>query len=147
MPERSRLCGSHIHVSRGSNHRFSLSQLKTIAYGIVVYEQLIIMFLMANRTSNTYCQPNTQNSPRLRATGGSHTAIAQLIKGASDTTALKRIMQDSRYVLWNFDNIVPGKSGTIEFRGGRCLRGEVRTKRWIAFTVSFIEAVCNMVCH
>ena len=54
-------------------------------------------------------------------------------------------MQDSRYVLWNFENILPGKSAMIEFWGGRCFRGGVRTKRWIAFTVTFILAILSIV--
>lgn len=54
-------------------------------------------------------------------------------------------MQGNRYVLWNFDNVAQDKSGTIEFRGGRFLRGEVRTKRWMAFTVAFIHAMLQLV--
>lgn len=53
-------------------------------------------------------------------------------------------MQGSnRLITWNFLNTVQGhegnfKSGTVEFRGGRHLRGKIRTKRWIAFAVAFI---------
>lgn len=100
---------------------------------------------MANRVGNTYCKPNTVNSSQLRPVVSNNTAIANLIKGAANKTSLKKIIQDNRYVLWNFENILPRKSGTIERRGGRCLRGEVRTKRWIAFTIPFIHAVLSMV--
>ncbi len=146
MPERSTACGSHIHVSKGQNKTFTLSQLKTIAYGIAVYEPLVIKLLMSCRTVNPYCKRNTQASTLLRQCGGSRHAIAQLIASVASAESLRNTMQDDRYVLWNFSNIVPGKSGTIEFRGGRFLRGEVRTKRWIAFTVAFIHALLSMVC-
>lgn len=145
MPDRSMKCGSHIHVSRGRSNTFSLSEFQTIAYGIVLYEPLILELLMRERSSNAYCKPNTRDSIQLRSCGSDYMAISRLIKGAGNTTALRRIMQDNRYVLWNFDNIVAGKSGTIEFRGGRCLRGEIRTKRWIAFTLALIDAILSMV--
>ncbi|KAI0481569.1 putative amidoligase enzyme-domain-containing protein [Xylaria cf. heliscus] len=144
MPERSPRCGSHVHLSRGGGKRFSLSQLKTISYGIAVYEPLIVPLLMSNRVNNEYCKLNTQNSAQLSQCRSNSWAMAQLIKSATDTETLKNIMQNDRYVLWNFANIVPGKSGTIEFRGGRCLRGEVRTKRWIAFTIAIIHAFLSM---
>ncbi|KAI0440169.1 putative amidoligase enzyme-domain-containing protein [Xylaria telfairii] len=144
MPERSSRCGSHIHLSRGSGKTFSLSQLKSIAYGIVIYEPLIVSLLMSNRVNNDYCKLNTVDSPQLMQCGTNRRAVAKLIKSATDTETLKNIMQNSRYVLWNFANIVPGRSGTIEFRGGRCLRGEVRTKRWIAFTLAIVHAFLTM---
>ncbi|KAI8626748.1 putative amidoligase enzyme-domain-containing protein [Xylariaceae sp. FL1651] len=144
MPERSPKCGSHIHISRGQSQRFTLPQLKTIAYGIVIYEPLVLQLLMVDRAENTYCMPNTQRSTRLRQCGTNWAAIAQLINSATSNEMLRDIMQDNRYVLWNFDHILPGRSGTIEFRGGRCLRGEIRTKRWIAFTVAITHAFLSM---
>lgn len=145
IPERSLKCGSHIHVSRGQGSTFSLPQFKTIAYGIVLYETLILELLMRERSNNRYCRPNTLNSTQLGQCGSDSVRMGRLINLARDTTSLRNIMQNNRYVLWNFDNIVPGRSGTIEFRGGRCLRGEVRTKRWIAFTLALIDAILSMV--
>ncbi|KAI3324707.1 putative amidoligase enzyme-domain-containing protein [Xylariaceae sp. AK1471] len=144
MPEQSAKCGSHFHISRGWNNKFTLSQFKTIAYGIVIYEPLIIDLLMKTRTNNEYCRPNTENSPYLRECGSNRVAIAELIESATNAEMLQKFMQKDRYVLWNFGNIVPGRSGTIEFRGGRCLRGEIRTKRWIAFTIAIIHALLSM---
>lgn len=145
MPEKSTLCGSHIHVSRGRTNTFTLPQLKTIAYGIYLYEGLVLKLLMACREGNDYCTPNGQASSQLRNCGNLYEA-AQLISSAPDAESLRDIMQDDRYVLWNFSNVAPGKSGTIEFRGGRFLRGKVRTKRWITFAVAFIHAMICMVC-
>ena len=145
MPERSRLCGSHVHVSNGRTTRFTLPQMKRIAYGIVIYEPLLLECLMADRQINPYCKPNTQASSQLRRCN-SNGQVLQLIAGASNAQSLRSIMQNDRQVLWNFDNTLPGKSGTIEFRGGRFLRGEARTKRWIAFVVSFIHMLLSEVC-
>ncbi|KAF4341880.1 swim zinc finger domain protein [Fusarium beomiforme] len=144
MPDRSLLCGSHIHVSKGLNETFTLPQLKKIAFGVIYYEPLILQLLMRERANNRYCKPNTLNSTQLMACNGNFNAVATLINSARSATALKNMMQNDRYVLWNFDNVVPNGSGTIEFRGGRCLRGKVRTKRWIAFTIALIQALLNM---
>ncbi|KAL9562338.1 hypothetical protein ACKAV7_013421 [Fusarium commune] len=133
----------HIHASKGLNQTFSLPQVKKIAFGAVYYENLILQLLMRERANNRYCKQNTLNSTQLMRCNGNYNAIAELIKSAKSTTALKNIMQNDRYVLWNFDNIVPGSSGTIEFSGGRCPRGEIRTKRWIAFTIALIQALLN----
>lgn len=144
MPQRAGTCGSHVHVSRGRNARFTLAELKTIAYGIVVYEDRVMELLMAYRQDNAYCKPNSKNSFRLQRAGGNRVLIANMIRSAATPEALRDIMQNSRYVLWNFDNVAANKSGTIEFRGGRFLRGEVRTKRWMTFAVAFIHAMLRM---
>lgn len=119
MPQRKKACGSHIHVSRGRNRPFTLPELKTIAYGFAVYEKLVLQLLMACRQQNVYCKANSQGSTRLRSAGGNRAQIASMIRGASSPNTLRDIMQDNRYVLWNFDNVTAGRSGTIEFRGGR----------------------------
>ncbi|TDZ54329.1 hypothetical protein CTRI78_v006384 [Colletotrichum trifolii] len=148
MPRWDDRCGSHIHVSNGYNTRyntpFSLSQLKTIAFGVVLYEPLIQQLLMANRANNRYCVANTMHSAQLSACRGNRAEMARLIRNARNAAELCAIMQNDRFVLWNFENTLPNKSGTIEFRGGRCLRGDVRTKRWIACTVSLVDAILRM---
>lgn len=53
--------------------------------------------------------------------------------------------EDSRYVLWNFENVLPGKSGTVEFRDGRAMRGLNRTRWVIAFVVGFIDTLLTVV--
>ncbi|KAK6441238.1 hypothetical protein LTR95_002537 [Oleoguttula sp. CCFEE 5521] len=56
------------------------------------------------------------------------------------------LMQEERYVLWNFANLLKTKK-TIEFRGGRGLRGPKRTKWWIAFVVGFIDFLLDADTH
>ncbi|KAK3897045.1 putative amidoligase [Staphylotrichum tortipilum] len=143
MPDRDDSCGSHVHISRGLHQHFTLRELKTIAYGVLLYEPLVTQLLLRSRRGNRFCRPNGQEARGLRVCQGL-VARAGLIGGVVSAEGLRDVMQDSRYVLWNFGNAVPGRSGTIEFRGGRGLRGEVRTKRWIAFAVAFIHAVLSM---
>ncbi|KAK4213458.1 putative amidoligase enzyme-domain-containing protein [Rhypophila decipiens] len=144
MPERHEKCGSHVHVSRGKYQQFTLDELKTIGYGIVIYENLVFHLLMPYRQENPYCQGNSVSSVQLQNCRGNHIAIANTIRAATSPDQLRNVMQTSRYVLWNFDNVATGQSGTIEFRGGRFLRGEVRTKRWMTFAVAFIHAMLRI---
>ncbi|OTB06101.1 hypothetical protein M426DRAFT_319173 [Hypoxylon sp. CI-4A] len=162
QPTGSIKCGSHVHISPGvfsagllppsryltdsrmslvgAGGRYSLHELKVIAFGIAVYEPLVLLVLPASRHDNVYCRPNTKSSTRLSSCD-SLQQMRQLISSAQSVDQLKDIMQADRRVLWNFENTLPGKSGTIEFRGGRALRGRNRTKWWISFAVSFIHFV------
>lgn len=144
MPDGNTKCGSHIHIAPGRSKRFKLETLKKMAYGIAIYEPLLLQLLVPTRADNQYCRANRVNSSQLRQCQGNWALMGQRINSASDCNTLKNIMQDTRYVIWNFANTVPGKSGTIEFRAGRLLKGEVRTKRWITFTVCFLRAVVAM---
>ncbi|KAK6442531.1 hypothetical protein LTR95_001233 [Oleoguttula sp. CCFEE 5521] len=67
---------------------------------------------------------------------------ANEINHQTDMAAIVGIMQKQRYVLWNLRNLL-GKKKTIEFRGGRGLRGPVRTKWWIAFVVGFVDLLVS----
>ncbi|KAJ6039474.1 hypothetical protein N7444_008379 [Penicillium canescens] len=145
MPRRSAKCGSHIHVSPGPNKRFTMTELKNIACGIVFYANNLSDMLPAPRRNNAYCQKNWQASlVGVWYESGSNTNVQQTMKQiwkVDDEQELRRFMQDDRRVMWNFEHIVPGArcTGTIEFRSGRGLRGPNRTKWWIAFVVSFIQ--------
>ena len=139
-PEHSVYCGSHVHVARGRHAAFTLAELKTIAFGIAVYEDIIGEILVAERRGNPYCRPNTAVSGVLGVYRGHWRLLAKELNGLASIQSLCLFMQkDSRYVLWNFQNTLPGKSGTIEFRGGPCLRGPVRTSAWMAFTVGLVH--------
>lgn len=129
MPMRSAQSGTHIHIAPGSGTHFYLSTLKRMTYGIVIYEPLILTLLMPDQVNMPNWRPNSQASEKLWQCRGNWASIAWLIRSAVNTRGLAQIMQDSRFVLWNFENIQPGKSGTIEFRGGWCLRGEASTRR------------------
>ena len=156
MPDPSRQCGSHVHVSPSPAKRFSSAELRAIAFGVIYYEDVVQQLLPWYRQNNKYCQLNTEHSEALRelicAEGWDMAAVWRRIKRIDNSyCGLRDFMQGSaepkkdRYVLWNFDNTLPGRSGTVEFRGGRGLRGPVRTKRWIAFVVAFIHLCLSQV--
>ncbi len=172
--QRNVLCGGHVHVtpSNGSK-RFSLAELKIIAFAAVFYEDYVADMLPRARRNNPYCSANSQSISRhgstcqlrvyLRAgAGGSGTSgpvaktvdglrmVADQIRLAASETQLARFMQADRYVLWNFANTHPdprtGKcSGTIEFRGGSQFCNTTGTLSWVAFVVGFITLVLTEV--
>ncbi|KAJ6015342.1 amidoligase enzyme-domain-containing protein [Penicillium herquei] len=147
LPRRSAKCGSHIHVSPGPNKRFTLTELKKICCGIVFYANNLNDMLPAPRRNNAYCQKNWEvfdSNISDWYQNGSNGDVRQTMWRIWDTAneqELKNFMQNDRRVMWNFEHIVPGDrfTGTVEFRGGRGLRGPIRTKWWIAFVVSFIQ--------
>lgn len=154
-PEPSPLCGSHIHISpQRRDKRFSLDELRYIAFGICRFESFVTRLLPHERRRNKYCR---HNSARLTADEYSNRGMPhdsfllwQHVKRQKSTQSLRNWMQHNlgtrkdRYVLWNFDNVLPGSSGTIEFRGGPGLRGPALTKRWISFVVAFIHLCLDM---
>jgi len=157
MPRRLLRCGSHVHVSPGRGF-FHLDELKAIAFGVVWYDSQVQQVLPQSRRDYHYCTRNKKHSPHLN--GKKTGEIATLINGVKSKEKLVEIMQgltkNDRSVLWNFHNIArmsyttESATGTVEFRGGRCLRGPVRTKRWITFAVAFVirtiqEVRCNSV--
>ncbi|KAI8951762.1 hypothetical protein F4801DRAFT_543354 [Xylaria longipes] len=147
-PDASSLCGSHIHVSPYPSKAFSLSQLKDIAFGVIFYEPLVQELLPKCRQHNKYCRKNTLRSKKLqdlRSGGYGLQDFWSYISVIDDENKLRDFMQESsgqlkdRHALWNFDNILPGGSGSIEFRGGHGLRGSAETRMWISFVVAFIH--------
>jgi hypothetical protein len=176
-PDRSTRAGTHIHITPGPEKRWSIDQLRRIAVGIVSYEDLVQEMLPAYRrtgvsssdpsriippTSYTghqferhYCESNSRSSRSLYARfhGGpdpqSRTNKLEDLKNSFQSMSERDIvhnMQGDRYVLWNFDNILKDKK-TIEFRGGRGVRGPNRTRWWIAFVVGFIHCLLTEVWH
>jgi hypothetical protein len=137
-PNSDRRCGSHVHLKLPNG--FSLSQLKKIACGITFHKDETTKMLPPERRGNLYCMQNWDRSAYLNRR--TMDQALELINSANNVQDLIWYMQgevvdQQRYVLWNFQNIT-GNSGTIEFRGGRCLRGKYRTKWWIAFAVGFM---------
>jgi hypothetical protein len=149
-------CGSHIHVAP-IGRRWTLEELKKIAFAVCIYETYVCAVLPSERRDNQHCERNSKvgtgmgNMLRQRSSASLRT-IANNIKGKANANELCTYMQasiDNRKVLWNFQNTVsrPGytTSGTIEFRGGRHLRGKVRTLRWITFAIAFISMALGEV--
>ncbi|KAI0549356.1 putative amidoligase enzyme-domain-containing protein [Xylaria curta] len=149
-PDASNLCGSHIHVSPFPMKNFSLSQLKMIAIGVIFYEPLVHELLPECRQHNGYCCKNTLRSRKLKSMGSNNgdelwRVCRHISKKIDDTKKLRDFMQknsgrrEDRNVLWNFDNVLSGRSGSIEFRGSPALRGPTETHMWISFVLAFIH--------
>jgi hypothetical protein len=145
MPRRVLRCGSHVHVSPGRGS-FHLKELQAIAFAVVFYDEQVQQVLPKSRRNYHYCVPNKKHSRHLK--GKSMSKVAASINAVKNMEKLVEIVQGlskrDRPVLWNFHNVtrMPFTTepaiGTVEFRGGRCLRGPVRTKRWISFAIAFI---------
>lgn len=157
IPRRVLRCGSHVHVSPGRGS-FYLKELQAIAFAVVFYDEQVQQVLPQSRRNYHYCVPNNKHSQYLK--GKSISEVAALINAVKNKEKLVEIVQGlsktDRPVLWNFHNVTrmpfteEPAIGTVEFRGGRCLRGPVRTKRWISFAVAFmilaIQEVCRTKC-
>jgi hypothetical protein len=147
-------CGSHIHVAP-VGRKYTLAELKTIAFAIVTHEHFVKSMLPSARRDNRYCNLNSEVSPQLKAllqNGKNATVfktIGERIKSMQNSNQIMELMQGTsqgaRYVVWNFKNIASGRSGTIEFRGGRHLRGPNRSFWWITFTIVFISLALKKV--
>jgi Putative amidoligase enzyme len=155
-------CGGHVHVTPIRNgDKFTLIELKRVAFATVFYEDWVMSILPAARRSNGYCKPNSQStnnageSCRLRQLllGGktmqSLRTVAAEIKAATTERELCTFMQKNRYVLWNYQNIYPNASGkhtgTVEFRGGSQFLTTKGTLSWVAFVLGFITLALEEV--
>ena len=146
-------CGCHIHVAP-TTRTYTLQELKTIAYAVVIYEKHVRAFMKPERRGKHYCRTNTTLSPNLisifrpgrsRATYGQ---VANHIRNLQTKQALCAFMQgDERRVLWNFRNTAQDGIGTIEFRGGPQLHTSEETMRWILFAVGFVQLALDQVCN
>lgn len=152
MPRRMLRCGSHVHVSPGRGS-FHLTELQAIVCAVFFYDEQVQHVLPKGRRNHHYCVPNKRHSRYL--SGKSMREVAALINAVQNKLELVKIVQGltegDRPMLWNFHNVtvMPFTTqpaiGTVEFRGGRCLRGPARTKRWISFAVAFIALAIQEV--
>lgn len=145
-------CGTHIHIAPiGRN--YTLKEAKTIAFACCYYERYIISCLPEERRNHEYCRRNTQVATKMGQLYEARTSRS-LVQIASDLNTLSRFedlityMQgDNRRVLWNFHNLCYNSKGTIEFRGGRHLRGPIRSMAWITFAQVFVLMALDEVSH
>ncbi|KAK3340023.1 swim zinc finger domain protein [Lasiosphaeria hispida] len=146
-------CGGHVHVTPlRESAKFTLPELKRIAFAVAVYEEYVCAILPPSRRDNKWCQPNSQTHGKRRGltlTLGKGRGdpelrtVAKEIEELVGETGLCEYMQRSRYVLWNFQNTFPDPrlgsySGTVEFRGASQFRNSQGTLSWVAFVLGFI---------
>jgi len=159
--QRDASCGGHVHVTPLRNgSKFTLAELKQVAFATVVYDDHVTSVLPPARRTNGYCPSNTRaGTPalqsRLRAlvAGGKNTAslrqVASELRSCGSPREVWAFMQKSRYVLWNFQNVCPGNSGTctgtVEFRGGSQFLTTKGTLAWVAFVLGFVTLATEEV--
>lgn len=139
-------CGTHIHVSP-TGRRYTFAELRKIAYAVASQEELIMAILPPERVDNHYCRPSSSVSVNLRdditptSFDGPDRPTLRVTTRLWDCNTEEQLVTymqaGNRMVLWNFENVLK-ECGTVEFRGGRHMRGPKRTKRWIAFAVVFV---------
>ena len=135
-----------------------MEQLQAIAYAVLTQECYIREILPEERRNNTYCRYNSQYGKHTWTPHNESLNDAALqrqirteISAIRDARSLCLYMQNNeKRVVWNFRNTVRWsreeiEKGTIEFRGGRHLRGGAMTKRWITFAVTFISMAITKV--
>jgi hypothetical protein len=169
-PQRDKSCGGHVHVTPSPAGKFSLPQLRKLAYAVVYHEDHIQAILPVERRTNGYCTPNSQSVDRhgracglrrlLGGGGGSSSSssknrssmanVAQAILATTSERELCLFMQADRYVLWNFRNVYstdPRRSctGTAEFRGAAQFLSTAGTVSWVAFVLGFITLALEEV--
>ena len=137
-----------------------MEELRQVAYVVATTEPWIAHILPPERVNNMYSQSNSSSASS--ASGfvepwgewgsdwASHvpelSKIWRSIGTRRNQKQLCRYIQGSnKYTMWNFLHTLEGRKGTIEFRGGRHLRGPVITKRWIVFTVAFVALAIEKV--
>lgn len=138
----NKTCGTHVHFAPWGR-RYSLHELHTIAFAVVYYEPYVVSCLPVERRDYQYCKRNTKMAQPLGQlfNSGQLTTVASYIRSQSTPSALINFIQGGldgshRYALWNFQNQTK-TSGTIEFRGGRHMRGPNRSRAWITFVLVF----------
>jgi len=155
-------CGGHVHATPlRSDNKFTLDELKKIAFTSVIYEDYVALILPPARRSNCYCKLNCQSTSNtgegcplhMLLLGGktsqSLQAVASEIRDISAEKDLCVFMQKDRNVLWNFQNIHSDPSGkylgTVEFRGGSQFLNTRAIMSWVAFVLGFINLALEMV--
>lgn len=156
LPQRDISCGGHVHVTPVSRHnKFSLRTLKKIAFASVACEDFVSDVLPPARRENQYCTPNSRGEGsglRDALTWGKTTAglqtVARHLRAVKTEAELVAYMQATRYVLWNFQNLVPNPktgrcTGTVEFRGGSQFLSTRGTLAWVAFVLGFVTLAAD----
>jgi hypothetical protein len=160
MVQKNTTCGSHIHVAP-IGRPYTLREVKSIAFACCFYEPYVVSLLPTERRDHPYCKRNSKVTTRMGMLYRQRTSVALKIiandirEKTSRGDVCKYIQNglnhSDRGVLWNFQNLVNSTteshspSGTIEFRGGRHLRGPVRTLRWITLAIVFISMAIHEV--
>lgn len=132
-------CGTHVHVSPGGDSNWTLEQVKNISRSILYFEEAFEVLLPPERRGNPECRSNRVENPKLKHLPDLD-ACFQKIQECATIKALVHLMNakeedlsniceesngeiavtERRYG-FNFENLMPGKIGTI---GMHCSSGK-----------------------
>ena len=148
-------CGTHVHVSPGDSN-WTLEQVKNVSRSILYFEEAFEVLLPPERRGNLECRSNRVENPKLKHLPDLD-ACFQKIEECTTMKALVHLMNakeedisnlceessgeiavtERRYG-FNFENLMPGKIGTI---GTRCIWGKSPTQ-WSLIEAEFRRPPC-----
>ncbi|CAD6594260.1 MAG: glycine cleavage system H-protein subunit [Alectoria sarmentosa] len=150
-------CGTHVHVSPGDS-KWTLEQAKNVSRSILYFEEAFEVLLPPERRGNRECRSNQSDNPKLKDLPdlkacfekiqecGSIKALIHLMNGKDEDQPLVceewngEIAVTERCYGFNFENLMEGKIGTIEFRRPPCVTNYQDCVMWAEFGASFMQA-------
>lgn len=150
----SNQCSTHIHTSPADG-AWKNGELRNVAKAVVYFERAIDALMPPARRTNIWCQSNRYNCTlrdytmveifqRIDATQTAQDVAGLMCAFSKHSTLGKSKGADKDFVhntfRWNFESLVLGSKGTIEFRQppGSCKA--VDSRSWIEFACSFLQA-------
>lgn len=150
-------CGTHVHVSPGYS-KWTLEQVKNVSRSILYFEEAFEVLLPPGRRGNRECRSNRIDNPKLKHLPDLEscfqriqecTAIESLIhlmnakeedpSNVCEDSNGEKAVTERRYG-FNFENLMEGKIGTIEFRRPPCVTNYQDCVMWAEFGASFMQA-------
>ncbi|KAM0805111.1 putative amidoligase enzyme-domain-containing protein [Usnea florida] len=149
-------CGTHVHVSPG-DREWTLEEVKNVSRSILYFEEAFEVLLPAERRGNRECRSNRSDNPKLKHLPDLETCFG-LIRECTTIKALIHLMNAKDEYSWqfhestgesagtercygfNFENLMEGKIGTIEFRRPPCVTNYLDCVMWVEFGASFMQA-------
>lgn len=137
---------------------WTLEQVKNVSRSILYFEEAFEVLLPPDRCGNRECRSNRTENPRLKHLPGLQ-ACFEKVQECSSIKALIHLMNAKEQDSWNvgeewngekavtdrcygfnFENLMEGKIGTIEFRRPPCVTNYQNCVMWVEFGASFMQA-------
>ncbi|KAL9067293.1 MAG: hypothetical protein Q9161_006992 [Pseudevernia consocians] len=150
-------CGTHVHVSPGDS-RWTLEQAKNVSRSVLYFEEAFEVLLPPERRGNRECRNNRTDNPKLKHLPDLGSCF-QKIHECTTIKALVHLMNAKDEYLsiaceesngenavtdrcygFNFENLMEGRIGTIEFRRPPCVTNYQDCVMWAEFGASFMQA-------
>jgi len=139
-------CGFHIHVSLASGS-YTLDQLRRVAKAVVFWGSCTARCAPPSRQDfvQDFCKSNVVHSDVPVNRDFVKYGPLRFLKyvfdkiDKADRDEVIRLVCPDKYRAWNFMPAREGGLGSIEHRRPPGVTDAVRSKHWIAFTLSFVE--------